>query len=145
MKKSSLKTSPFIRKRREPELESGIISYQCQNPLCRAEGFYESIHLYEFDDDVQNLDSRHDFCQSCYEEGYRLCLMTYEIFHESKLTQIYDQIYVASNYVINLEDLQHLTSSQQIEEHLKMIGMIIHVPNTPSLNLKIMTKIKFKS
>ena len=96
-------------------------SYQCHNPLCQAEGFYESLHLYEFDDD-QTLDNR-IICQQCYEEGYRLCLITHEILHESLLIQIFDQIYVGSDCVVNLEDLHNLTSPEQIEEHLKMIGI----------------------
>ena len=38
--------------------------------------------------------------------------------------------------MINLEDLQHLTSSQQIEEHLKMIGIDYPCPKHTIIELE---------
>lgn len=75
--------------------------YVCENADCPHQNereAIEEIHLFEI-----NSNEIHTICSTCYDRGYRLCLISHEVYPQRDMHRIGDEQYVYSQYIIGKE------------------------------------------
>lgn len=121
------------------EVEGGKLSldkseiYLCQNPTCQYADSRTYVHVYEIDDDNQVI-----ICDQCYDQGFRFCLYTLDVLHQSQLEPVLGNMYAQPAINQHQLDFERLDQVSDFYQYLKMIGIDNHDPEHTIIELKPM-------
>jgi hypothetical protein len=105
--------------------------YWCQNPMCHCGDKVEYVHLYEIDSENFVV-----ICNSCYDEGFRFCIYTHDVLHQTQLQPVLVGMYARPEINNHQLDIERLDCVVDLSQYLKLIGIDNHDPEHTIFQIK---------